>query len=255
LSAVQREDAEHALERAVLDFDSAGGRLAKARASETLARTEVERVKRLIEQMELKAPVPGRVMKIWIHAGETPAAGSSVFSLALENRMEAVLSLAPHSLEQVSLGDSVRLWGADGRMVDGRVGKISPALRPEDRLARVVVPLPGSQWAGAGASVRGEIVIAERLAVVVPTSALVALKSGPGVFRVVGGHTVATPVKVALRPGGAQAEIVEGLAEGAAYVSVASPLLRDDERIAGVLAPDETELKRTASLYPGETNR
>ena len=254
-SKVQRQDATRALQQALSEQEATNARLTSAEASETLALLEVERITALTSQMDIRAPVAGRVTEIMVDPGVTPAMGQPILDLAAADTMEAVLSVPPHVLPRVSLGNPVRLWTPDGTMLDGDVAQISPATGPEAGLARVAVRLPDGHAHLTGTSLRGEIVVEQRVAILVPTSALVALGTGPGLFRVVDQRAVATPVELLMRPGGTQAEIVAGLPEGAAYVAVASPLLRDGERVAHSGGLTDTTLKQTAALEFGPVRR
>lgn len=254
-SEVQRQDAFRALQQAMSEHEAAKARLAGAQASETLARLELERVTTLAEQMDIRAPVAGRVTAIMVDPGDTPVMGGPVLGLAADDRMEAVLTLPPHALARVSVGDPVRLWAPDGAVIEANVTRISPSSAPDGGLARVAVQIPDGQSHLSGSSLRGEIVVDQRVAIVVPTSALVALDNGPGVFRVVEQRTVATPVTLSMRPGGAQAEIVAGLPEGAVYVAVASPLLRDGEAVTQLRDLRDIGARQTAALTLGLARR
>jgi|SRR6056297_406507 len=250
-SKVQRQDAIRALQQALSEHEAAKARLASAHASETLTQLDVERITTLTRQMDIRAPVAGRVTAIKVDPGDTPVMGGPVVGLAAADRMKAVLTVPPHALDRVSIGDPVRLWAPDDAMIAATVARISPPSDPNAGLARVAVRLPDGLSHLAGASLRGEIVIDQRVAIIVPTSALVALDTGPGVFRVVDQRTVATPVKLSLRPGGADAEIVSGLPEGAIYVAVASPLLRDGEPVAYRGDLNDIHVQQTATLHLG----
>ena len=254
-SEVQRQDATRALQQAMSAHEAAKARLAGAQTSETLARLEVERVSTLTDQMDIRAPVAGRVTRIMVDPGDTPVMGGPVLGLAAADRMEAVLAVPPHVLARVSVGDPVRLWAPDGGMIAADVTRITPSTGPDAGLARVAVNLPDGQSHLAGASLRGEIIVDQRVAIIVPTSALVALETGPGVLRVVDRRTVATPVDLSMRPGGADAEIVSGLPQGAVYVAVASPLLRDGETLIDMDALTEIGGKQTAALHLGLARR
>ncbi len=254
-SKVQQQDATRALQQAMSAHEAAKARLAGAQANETLAKLDVERISTLTEQMDIRAPVAGRVTSIMVDTGDTPVIGSPIVSFAAADRMEAVLTVPPHTLARVAVGDTVRLWTPDGDMIATDVARISPSNGSQAGLARVAVDLPDGQSHLAGASLRGEIVVDQRVAIIVPTSALVPLETGPGVLRVVDRHTVATPVDLSMRPGGADAEIVAGLPEGAVYVAVASPLLRDGEQVLHRDALTEIGVKQTAALNLGPARR
>jgi RND family efflux transporter MFP subunit len=254
-SEVQRQDATRALQQAMSEHEAAKARLAGAQASETLALLALERVTTLSNQLDIRAPVAGRVTRIMVDPGATPVIGSPVLDLAAADRMEAVLTVPPHALARVSRGTPVRLWTPDGTMIAADVARISPSTSPEAGLARVAVRLPDGHAHLAGSSLRAEIIVDQRVAIIVPTSALVALDSGPGLFRVVDQRAVATPVDLSMRPGGAEAEIVAGLSEGAVYVAVASPLLRDGEPVAHRGDLKDIGGKQTAALHLGLARR
>lgn len=254
-SEVQRQDATRALQKALAEHKASMARLSGAQARETLALLAVERVATLSQQMDVRAPVAGRVTAIMVDPGATPTMGAPILDLAAADRMEAVLTVPPHALARVLPGIPVRLWTPDGTMIDGDVTRINFSTGPEAGLARVAVRLPDGHYHLAGASLRGEIIVDQRMAIVVPTSAIVPLKTGPGLFRVVDRRAVATPVELSMRPGGAEAEIVVGLSEGAAYVAVASSLLRDGEAVAHRGGLTDTGFKQTAALNFGLARR
>src|SRR6056297_310024 len=254
-SEVQRQDATRALQQAMSEHEAAKARLTAAQASETLALLAVDRVTTVSSQLDIRARVAGRVTRIMVDPGATPVIGSPVLDLAAADRMEAVLMVPPHALARVSRGTPVRLWTPDGVMIAADVTRTSPSTGPDTGLARVAVRLPDGHSHLAGSSLRAEIIVDQRVAIVVPTSALVALDSGPGLFRVVDQRAVATPVDLSMRPGGAEAEIVAGLSEGAVYVAVASPLLRDGEPVAQRGDLQDIGTKQTAALHLGLARR
>src|SRR6056297_1750794 len=135
-SKVQRQDAIRALKQTLSEYEAAKARLAGAHASETLAQLEVERITTLTGQMDIRAPVAGRVTAIMVDPGDTPVMGGPVVRLAAADRMEAVLTVPPHALDRVSVGDPVRLWTPDGAMITTEVARISPSTGPDSGLAR-----------------------------------------------------------------------------------------------------------------------
>ena len=226
LSVVQQEEAEGALQRARLERDAARSDLDKARAAEAAARHAHQHRRDQLENTQLTAREAGLVLSVSTEIGITPQPGTSLISLASGGAMEAVLDLAPGALSQVRPGDPVRMWLADGEDIQGEVIAAS-ASQDGGRLGEVSVRLlPGTRPV-AGSSLRGEIVINRRVAMMVPLSALVPLPTGPGIMQVVEDRAVATPVMVAARLDGKHAEIVGGLPAGARYVERAGHLLAD----------------------------
>jgi len=225
-TVVQRDEAEGALNRARLERDAARSALDKARAAEAAARHAHQRRRDQLENTQLTAPEAGLVLSVSTEVGMSPQPGSSLISLASGGEMEAVLDLAPSALSQVRPGDPVRMWLAGGEEIEGEVITAS-ASQDGGRLGAVNVRLLNGARPVAGSSLRGEIVIDRRVAMMVPMSALVPLPTGPGIMQVVADRAVATPVMVSVRLDGKQAEIVGGLPAGARYVERAGHLLSD----------------------------
>lgn len=225
-TVVQRDEAEGALKRARLERDAARSALDKARAAEAAARHAHQRRRDHLENTQLTAPEAGLVLSVSTEVGITPQPGSSLISLASGGEMEAVLDLAPAALSQVRPGDPVRLWLAGGEEIAGEVIAAS-ASGDGGRLGAVNVRLFDGVLPVAGSSLRGEIVIDRRVAMMIPLSALVPLPTGPGIMQIVDDRAVATPVKIAVRLDADHAEIVGGLTAGARYVERAGHLLSD----------------------------
>ncbi|WP_326845246.1 efflux RND transporter periplasmic adaptor subunit [Thalassobacter stenotrophicus] len=247
-SETQRQDAHRALQKAISEREAASARLTSAQANQTLAKLEVEHVKSLTKQMDIRATVSGRVTEVTVEQGTTPAIDTAVITLAADDIMEAVLAVPPFTLTNVAVGQPVRLWTPDGQLIKTNVSQIIPSISSTEGLARVAVRLPDGRSDLAGSSLRGEIIVDQRRAIIVPTSALVALDTGPGVLRVVNERTVATPVQFSMRPGGSEAEITSGLSEGSTYVAIASPLLRSGQSVSRSGRLDNVRIKQTAAL-------
>lgn len=233
-SDVQRVDALRALERAALDAEARQSRLEQALVKAEMLRISVARAAALVDEMTIVAPVAGRVMQVEATVGATPSPGSALISLAEDDRMEAVLQVPPGRLARIQAGNPVQLWLADGLMARAEVTRIAPGNSDTGGLAQVTIALKDDVLPFAGTHLRGQITTDRRMAMLIPTSALVQLPSGPGVLRVIDGRAVATPVAIAARPEGDLAEIKEGLPEGATIAAIAGSLLRDGSPVQPV---------------------
>lgn len=236
-SDVQRVDALRALERAALDAEARQSRLEQALVKAEMLRILVRRATTLVDEMTILAPVAGRVMRIDANPGATPSPGSALISLAQGDQMEAVLQVPPGRLARIHVGHPVQLWLADGLTTRGAVTRIAPGNGDSGGLAEVIVALEDNLPSVAGSHVRGQIITDQRMAMLIPSSAIVQLPSGPGVLRIVDGLAVATPVAIAARPDGDLAEIKDGLPEGATIATLAGSLLRDGSPVQPVPEP------------------
>lgn len=236
-SDVQRVDALRALERAALDAEARQSRLEQALVKAEMLRILVKRATRLVDEMTIQAPVAGRVMRIDANPGATPTPGTALISLAQDDRMEAVLQVPPGRLARIQAGHPVQLWLADGLTTRGAVTRIASGKSESGGLAEVTVALAEDVPTVAGSHVRGQIITDRRMAMLIPSSALVQLPSGPGVLRIVDGRAVATPVAITAGPDGDQAEIKDGLPEGATIAALAGSLLRDGSPVQPLTEP------------------
>lgn len=265
-STAQRHDAERAMERAALDVEAAEARLEMAMAQVDRMRLTVEAAASLVEDMVITAPVGGRVMRVNMETGATPDIGAALVSIAVGDRMQAVLQVTPAAMARVQAGDAARLWLPGDILAQGRVTQTGPGGDGATDLSEVIVDLPqelgGDLGLGAGTNLRAELITDSRTAIVIPASALVALPEGPGVFRVIDNRAVARPVSLVLQANGTSAEITAGLPEGAPYVTLAGSVLRSGDAVLalspatglpeGETAPRNLWQEASASAQPGQ---
>jgi RND family efflux transporter MFP subunit len=265
-SAAQRHDAERAMERAALDVEAAHARLEMAMAQVDRMRLTIEAAAALVDDMVITAPVAGRVMRVDMETGATPGIGAPLVSIAVGDRMQAVLQVTPAAVTRVQAGDAARLWLPGDVMAEGRVTQTGPGGEGATDLSEVIVDLPhdprGDAGLGAGTTLRAEIITDSRTAIVIPASALVPLPEGPGVFRVIDNRAVARPVSLVLQADGTHVEITAGLPEGAPYVALAGSVLRNGDAVLpvspatgvmeGEAPPRNLWQEASASARPGQ---
>lgn len=252
-SAGQRHDAERARDRASLDVEAAHARLDMAMAQAERMRVRLAAAERHLAGMVITAPADGRVLQVGMEPGATPPAGTPLLSIAVADRMQAVLQVTPDALSRIAPGDAARIWLPGDRLLEGRVSGTRPGDAATGGLAEVRVDLPrdiDGALIQPGTGIRAEITTDTRLALTVPLSALVALPGGPGVLRVIDGRAVATPVTLAARPGEARAEILGGLPEGAPYVARAGAIVRDGDAVRPLSADSPTPETAPAPATP-----
>jgi multidrug efflux system membrane fusion protein len=150
-----------------LQLESARAQQASAEADLNLARTELERLRSLVDRQlvsssqfeaqeaafhvaearlrearaqtatatnqagyaELRAPQSGVIMQRQAEAGQVVVAGQAVFLLAVDGEREVAISLPEQSAEAFRPGRElvVELWAMPGQFIPGRLREIAPA--------------------------------------------------------------------------------------------------------------------------------
>ncbi|SEI20471.1 RND family efflux transporter, MFP subunit [Pseudomonas asplenii] len=159
--------------------------------------------------------------------GDVVAAGSELFRMIREGRLEWQAELDARQLQGVRVGQSAHLELPGGVPVEGRVRLVSPVLDSKTSRALVYVSLPAGTSARAGMYASGYIALADSTALTVPDTAVV-LRDGRSYVFVLGEdmHVRQQGVEVGRRRG-QMVEIVAGLPEQARIVRSGGAFLSD----------------------------
>lgn len=168
--------------------------------------------------------------------GQVVAAGTELFRLVRQDRIEWQAEVDARQLAQVSVGQVARLTLPDGSAVEGRVRMAAPTLSTDTGRAQVYVSLPGGSGAHPGMYASGSIELPATAALTLPESALVLRDGRSDVYALaadgakVARHTVETGRR---REG--RVEILSGLDAAARVVASGGAFLSDGAavRIAG----------------------
>ncbi|NWB96221.1 efflux RND transporter periplasmic adaptor subunit [Pseudomonas gingeri] len=168
--------------------------------------------------------------------GDVVAAGSELFRMIREGRIEWQAELDARQLSRVRVGQIARLELPGGAPVEGRVRLVSPVLDSKTSRGLVYVSLPVDSGLRAGMYASGRIELAPSLALTVPDTAVV-LRDGRSYVFVLGQdmHVSQQGVEVGRRSGAA-VEIVAGLAEQAQIVRSGGAFLSDGASVTLVHA-------------------
>jgi RND family efflux transporter MFP subunit len=185
--------------------------LAQARAEAAIAGTQQARA-------QVKAPFAGRVAKRHVDAGAMLSAGTPLFTLVDDSRLEFRASVPSADYGKVKLGDPVDVSvDAGGRTVKGTVARVSPLIEERTRSFEVVVQVPGEKDLVGGLFARAVVRVGRVAdALVVPPSALVRDGSDPlsaQTFVVAGGKAERKKVLVGVETADA-IQVREGLKAG-----------------------------------------
>ncbi|MGK2858276.1 MAG: efflux RND transporter periplasmic adaptor subunit [Thermoanaerobaculia bacterium] len=190
--------------------------------------------------IELRAPADGEVLSIPDRSARVVRAGETLMAIGNSREIEIVVEVLSADAVRIRPGNAIRIedWGGDPPLA-GKVKVVEPggfrkisALGIEEQRVRVVGDV-GNAPAELGDAYRIEakIVIWSAASVLkVPVSALARKDSGWSVFLVDKGRAKSVPVKIGQR-GRSEAEVVEGLADGAVVVVHPGNELTDGARV------------------------
>ena len=180
---------------------------------------------------DVKAPQSGTVLSVENHSARLVLAGLPLLTIGDLQDLEIEVDLLSADAVRIAPGAlaEVDRWGGEG-LLQARVRRVDPsaftkvsALGIEEQRVRVRLDIltPPDRRIGLGDNFRVFVRIAEWAeadVLQVPVSALFRQDGNWAVFRQVDGRAVLTPVEVG-RQTGTDAQILSGLAEGAAVVA------------------------------------
>jgi RND family efflux transporter MFP subunit len=168
--------------------------------------------------------------------GDVVAAGSELFRMIREDRIEWQAELDAQQLPGVQAGQLARVMLPGGIQVEGHVRLVSPVLDSKTSRALVYVSLPAGSMARAGMYASGRIELPSSAALTVPDTAVV-LRDGRSYVFVLGDdmRVIQQVVEVGRRRGAAL-EILGGVTEQAQIVRSGGAFLNDGASVTLVQA-------------------
>ncbi len=222
---------------------------AQARVESAQAMLAVQELR--LRHAQVLAPDSGIVTARNATLGAVVPAGTELFRLIRQGRLEWRAEVTAADLARVKPGQAVTLKAASGGVAQGRVRMVGPTVDPQTRSALVYVDLlPGAAASiKAGMFATGQLALGETVAQTLPQAAVVNRDGFTYVFVLaqpqvqLGGTSRVQRLKVEVgRRVGDQVEIVAGLpaAQGAAAASVVTQgagFLNDGDLVKVVAAP------------------
>lgn len=243
-----------ALDRARADYKRAQANVQTAQASVDVARYQLERANAALIgpdedgtkeccQIEVRAPVSGRVLRVIQESEAVAPAGTPLVEIGDPSDLEIVADLLSTDAIKVQPGASVLIdeWGGD-RILNGRVRRVEPfgftkvsALGVEEQRVNVVIDFsdPREFWQALGHGYRVEVKIVSWQGddiVQVPTAALFRERGEWAVFVDEGGEARLAVVTIG-HSNDNHAEILAGLEAGARVVLHPGAGLSDGARL------------------------
>jgi RND family efflux transporter MFP subunit len=221
-------------------------RTAQARLEAVKAAQQVQQLR--LQQAEVLAPDGGVISARSATVGAVVPAGSELFRLIRQGRLEWRGEVAATELAQIRRGQKVQVDGG-GTSVTGTVRQVAPTVDAATRNALVYVDLPDTGGRlKAGMFARGEFATGSSTALTLPQSAVLLRDGFSYVFTVGADNRVAQGKVATGRRSGDRVEILQGLDEKARVVASGGGFLADGDTVRVVEAA--AAVKPTAVVKP-----
>lgn len=217
------------LDTALANQRASNANLAAARA--TLAETQTQ-----LSQATIRAPVAGLVISRSVTKGQIIAAGTELFRMVRDGRLELDAQVPETELAQVRAGQSATVTSSEAGTTSGTVRIVTPEVNANTRLGLARISLsPGAQLR-PGMFARADIDVGDQPANTVPTGAVLYRDNKPGVFSLAAdGRVHFQPVVILSRTDTQTA--VTGVNVGARVIVDGAGFLNEGDRVNVAQAP------------------
>ena len=233
----QVKSAEVGLIQARAALDRARSDVAAGTAAVDFATADANHARAMLAYARIEAPFDGVVTQRNIDTGDLTRPGpdgTPLFVVARSDVVTISVDVPEAFAAEVNPGDraSVKLQAMGGRIVEGKVTRISWALDPKTRTIRVEIDIPNPESRlRPGLYAYATIVAEEHPDVLtVPVSAIVEEDGKPRCVVVADGKAARRPLVLGLNDG-TRAEVVSGLAAGDAVVKANAASLADGQPV------------------------
>ena len=240
--------AQELKERGFLSQASLDTALANQRASQAnlaSARAALAETQTRLSQATLRAPVSGLVISRSVTRGQIVAAGTELFRIVRDGRLELDARVPETELGVIRAGQSATISSDEVGQTTGRVRIVTPEVDPETRLGIARIALNGAGGFRPGMFARARIEAGSQPALTVPTAAVLYRENRAGVFVLGEGSRVRfQPVTVLSRT--EQRSALGGLTAGVRVVVEGAGFLADGDRVR-VVAPTAARARAPAA--------
>jgi RND family efflux transporter MFP subunit len=204
------------------------------------ARLESARAMLAVQQIRLKntqvlAPDSGIISARGATVGAVVGAGTELFRLIRQGRLEWRGEVISTELARVKPGTAVTVTAASGTKLNGKVRMVAPTVDPHTRNAVVYVDLATTPATAttvkAGMFARGEFELGATGALTLPQQAVVARDGFQYVFKVGADNRISQQRVEVGRRIGEQVEITQGLALDVTIAVVGAGFLNDGDTV------------------------
>lgn len=185
-----------------------------------------------LSQQHVTAPDDGVISARSATVGTITQPASELFRLIRQGRLEWHAELTADELGLIRKGMKVELMSAQGKVIQGVVSAIAPAINPQTRYGNVLVELPKDSALIAGMFARGSFQLGQQARSVLPQSA-VALKDGAAFVYVLDAQSRVRQRKISVgHRYGEQVEVTAGLEPDTAVVESGGAFLTEGDRVS-----------------------
>lgn len=220
-----------------------------AKARVDAARAQVKRQQLKLEFATIVAPDDGVISSCSASEGAFVQAGSELFRLIRQGRLEWRAEVKGETLLKLAAGQDVTVKSPLGPEVIGRIRQVSPTIDVTTRKGLVYVDLPQGTNFKAGLNVSGTISMGKRKALIVPASAVLRQEGKDLVFKLDADNKIETIGVKTGRVKDGWIEIVAGLEERSEVIGRDLGLLKEGDLVKaqGSASEGKQMAKRTAN--------
>ena len=217
---------------------------AKARVESAKAALDAQLLR--LKYTQVLAPDSGTITQRSAALGAVVGAGSEMFRMVRQGRLEWRAELTSAELGRVPVGTSVVVSAPGGAQAQGRVRMVAPTVDPQTRLGLVYVDLLGSvapskaplsQGFKPGMYAQGSFVLGKSDGLTIAQTAVVVRDGFSYCFTVQpDGRVAQIKISTGRRLDGGLVEVVDGLSKGALVVASGAGFLNDGDMVKTVAA-------------------
>lgn len=163
------------LDTALANQRASAANLASAQASLSETRTR-------LAQSEIKAPVSGLIISRSVTKGQIVAAGTELFRMVREGRLELDAQVPETDLPALRAGQTATITSNEGVTTSGAIRIVTPEVDAQTRLGLARITLSPGSGLKPGMFARASITAAAQPTTVVPTAAVLYRNNKSGVF-------------------------------------------------------------------------
>ena len=188
-----------------------------------------------LKNTEVRASDSGIISARLATVGAVVGAGSELFKLIRQGRLEWRAEVGANELYRLPVGAAVNVAAASGSLVTGRVRTVAPTVDPQTRSGLVYVDLPSgpSRQAGlkAGMFASGEFELGSSPALTLPQQAVVVRDGFSYVFRLNADQRVSQLKVQTGRRVGDRVELLDGVGAESSLVASGAGFLNDGDLV------------------------
>jgi len=217
-----------------------------SQASLDSAKAELDSIELKLSQTRVLAADDGIVSSKSAVLGTVVNAGTELFRLVRQGRVEWRPELDSQQLEAVKQGRVARVTLPDGQVVQGQVRLVGPTLSPSTGRAVVYVSLPGGSGVRPGMFGSGSIELDDKAALTLPASAVVMRDGRAYVYLLGEDDKVTSQPVVTGRRRDERVEIIKGVQAGTRVVAAGGAFLSEGVHVSVSIAQTSPKATRGA---------